>query len=184
MKTYEPLKSPEIQRDATTGRFERNGTLSKVAKFRPDQPADATTGRFERNAKRRPGGTPFRPGVSGNPAGKPKGTPNKITVALREAILAAGEAAGGEGGLTSYLTRLALENSSAYAGLLAKVLPTTLSTPDSHGGVGVEVRFVREIVYPSGRREVEGTTPKSLPAPSPALPRPADPTDDTNEGAV
>ena len=171
---YEPLTPPEIRRDATTGRFERKG-LAKAAKFRPDQP---------RRAKRRPGGNPFRPGVSGNPAGKPKGTPNKITVALREAILAAGEAAGGEGGLTSYLTRLALENSSAYAGLLAKVLPTTLSTPDSHGGVGVEVRFVREIVYPSGRREVEGTTPKSLPAPSPALPRPADPTDDTNEGAV
>ena len=174
MKAYEPLKSPEIHRDDATGRFERKGMLAKTAKFRQEQP----------RAKRRPGGTPFRPGVSGNPAGKPKGTPNKITVALREAILAAGEAAGGEGGLTSYLTRLALENSSAYAGLLAKVLPTTLSTPDSHGGVGVEVRFVREIVYPSGRREVEGTTPKSLPAPSPALPRPADPTDDTNEGAV
>ena len=103
--------------------------------------------------------------MSGNPAGKPKGTPNKITVALREAILAAGEAAGGEGGLTAYLTRLALENSSAYAGLLAKVLPTTLSTPDSDGGVGVEVRFVREIVWPDGRREVEGVTPKSLPPP-------------------
>ena len=88
--------------------------------------------------------------------------------------------------MTSYLTRLALENSSAYAGLLAKVLPTTLSTPDSHGGVGVEVRFVREIVYPSGRREIEGVTPKALPAPdaSHALPRPTDPTDDTNEGAV
>jgi hypothetical protein len=172
MKTYEPLKSPEIQRDAT-GRFERKGMLAKTAKFRPLQPA-----------KRRPGGTPFQPGVSGNPAGKPKGTPNKITVALREAILAAGEAAGGEGGLTAYLTRLALENSSAYAGLLAKVLPTTLSTPDSHGGAGVEVRFVREIVYPSGQREIVGVTPKALPAPDPVLPRPTDPTDNTNEGAV
>ena len=177
MKTYEPLKSPEIQRDDATGRFERKGMLGKAAKFRSE--AEMVC-----RPKRRPGGKPFQPGVSGNPAGKPKGTPNKITVALKEAILAAGEAAGGEGGLTAYLTRLALENSSAYAGLLAKVLPTTLSTPDSHGGVGVEVRFVREIVYPSGRREVEGTTPKSLPAPSPALPRPADPTDDTNEGAV
>ena len=60
---YEPLKSPEIQRDDATGRFERKGTLAKAAKFKQDQPA-----------KRRPGGTPFQPGVSGNPAGKPKGT--------------------------------------------------------------------------------------------------------------
>ena len=88
--------------------------------------------------------------------------------------------------MTSYLTRLALENSSAYAGLLAKVLPTTLSTPDSHGGAGVEIRFVREIVYPSGQREIEGVTPKQLPAPdaSNALPRPTDPTDDPNEVAA
>jgi Family of unknown function (DUF5681) len=155
MKTYESLKSTEIHRDDATGRFERKG-LGKVAKFRQVLPG----------RKRRPGGTPFQPGVSGNPAGKPKGTPNKFTVALREAILAAGEAAGGEGGLTAYLTRLALENSSAYAGLLAKVLPTTLSTPDSHGGAAVELRFVREIVYPNGRREIEGTTPKQLPAPA------------------
>jgi hypothetical protein len=155
METYEPLKSPEIQRDATTGRFERKG-LAKAAKFRPLQPA-----------KRQPGGKPFQPGVSGNPAGKPKGTPNKITVALREAILAAGEAAGGEGGLTAYLTRLALENSSAYAGLLAKVLPTTLSAGESNGGVGVQMTFQRVIVWPDGRREIEGVTPpKALPAPA------------------
>jgi hypothetical protein len=154
MKTYEPLKSPEIQRDDATGRFERKG-LGKGAKFR--QVLSGT--------KRRPGGTPFQPGVSGNPAGKPKGTPNKFTVALREAILAAGEAAGGEGGLTAYLTRLALENSSAFAGLLGKVLPTTLSADESSGGLGVKMVFERHIVWPDGRRQVEGTTPKSLPAP-------------------
>jgi hypothetical protein len=153
METYEPLKSPEIHRDDATGRFETKG-LAKAAKFKPDQPA-----------KRRPGGTPFQPGVSGNPAGKPKGTQNKITVALREAILAAGERAGGAEGLTGYLTRLALENSSAYSGLLAKVLPTTLSTPESGGGVGVKMVFERHIVWPDGRREIEGVTPKALPAP-------------------
>src|SRR6516225_5907036 len=109
MKTYEPLKSPEIHRDDATGRFERKGMLAKTAKFRPEQPA-----------KRRPGGKPFQPGVSGNPAGKPKGTLNRVTRDLRQAILAAGDRAGGEGGLTAYLTRLAQDNSSAYASLLGK----------------------------------------------------------------
>jgi hypothetical protein len=152
METYEPLKPSEIQRDAV-GRFERKGTLAKAAKFKPDQPA-----------KRRPGGTPFRPGVSGNPGGKPKGTLNRITVALKDAILAAGEAAGGEEGLTGYLTRLAVENSSAYAGLLAKILPQTLAASDSDGGK-VQITFRRIIVHPGGREEIEGVTPKQLPAP-------------------
>jgi hypothetical protein len=81
---------------------------------------------------------------------------------------------------TAYLTRLALENSSAYAGLLAKVLPTTLSASESDGGVGVEVRFIREIVWPDGRREISGVTPKALPSPDAST----DPTDNTNEGAA
>jgi hypothetical protein len=168
----ETLKSPEIQRDAN-GRFDRKGMLAKAAKFRQEQPA-----------KRRPGGKPFQPGVSGNPAGKKKGTPNKITVALKEAILAAGERAGGEEGLTGYLTRLAIENSSAYAGLLAKCLPHTLSADEPGGGASVKMVFERRIVFPDGRVEVEGVTPKALPAPDASLPRPTDPTDDTNEGAV
>jgi hypothetical protein len=50
----------------------------------------------------------------------------------------------------------------------------------------VKLVFERHIVWPDGRREVEGTTPKALPAPdaSNALSRPTDPTDDTNEAVV
>jgi len=163
------LKPPEIRRDDTTGRFERKATLAKAAKFRQEQPA-----------KRRPGGKPFQPGVSGNPAGKAKGTLNRVTRDLKTAILGALEAAGGEGGSVAYLTRLASDNSSAFASLLGKCLPHTLSADES-GGLGVKVEFKRIIVFPDGHRQVE-----QLPAPdaSHALPRPTDPTDDTNEGAV
>jgi hypothetical protein len=104
---------------------------------------------------------------------------------LKDAILQAGEAAGGDEGLVGYLTRLAIENSSAFAGLLGKVLPTTLSTDDSDGG-SAKIEFTRVIVMPDGHRHIEGVTPKALPVPdaSHALPRPTDPTDGTNEGAV
>jgi len=66
-------------------------------------------------------------------------------------------------------------------------VPHTLAAAsESDGGSGVKLVFERHIVWPDGRREVEGVTPKALPAPdaSNALPRPTDPTDDTNEGAV
>jgi hypothetical protein len=81
-----------------------------------------------------------------------------------------------------YLARLAIENSSAYSSLIGKVLPTTLSTDESNGGIGVQLTFRREIVFPNGHVEIEGVTPKALPAPDTS--RPTDPTDDTNEGAV
>ena len=51
---------------------------------------------------------------------------------------------------------------------MGKILPSTLAADsDSHGGAGVEIRFIREIVHPRGHREIEGVTPKALPAPEP-----------------
>ena len=66
-------------------------------------------------------------------------------------------------------------------------MPHTLAAAsESDGGLGVKMVFERHIVWPDGRREIQGVTPKALPVPdaSHALPRPTDPTDDTNEGAV
>jgi hypothetical protein len=74
-------------------------------------------------------------------------------VQLREAILGALEAAGGPEGSVGYLTRLAENNSSAFASLLGKCLPHALAADESGGNV--KIQFTREIVYPSGRREVE-----------------------------
>ena len=93
-----------------------------------------------------------------------------VTRTLKEAILAAGEIAGGEEGMTGYLAKLAIENSSAYAGLLGKVLPTTLNTDESNGGAVLQLVFRREIVYPNGHVEIEGVTPKALPAPNDTKP--------------
>ena len=117
-------------------------------------------GQFERGSKALAG------------AGRPKGSLNKTTTQLKEAILGALEAAGGKEGSVGYLRRLAIENSSAFASLLGKVLPTTLAASESDGGLGVKMVFERHIVWPDGRREIEGVTPKSLPAPdaSHALP--------------
>ena len=158
-KTLSPtLKPPEFKRDSM-GRFDRPGaTLKKVQKT----------------------GHRFKKGQAPGP-GRPKGSLNKTTLQLREMILLALDKLGG----SDYLVALGRENSSAYASLLSKVLPSTLSASDSDGGPNVELRFVREIVYPSGHKHIEGETPLQLPAPaSHVLPRTTDPTDDTNEGAV
>jgi len=112
-------------------------------------------GQFERGSKALAG------------AGRPPGSLNKTTTQLKEAILGALEAAGGKEGSVGYLRRLAIENSSAFASLLGKVLPTTLAADESGGGLGVRMTFERVIVWPDGRREIEGVTPKQLPAPSP-----------------
>ena len=85
------------------------------------------------------------------PAGRPPGS-----------LLGALEAAGGEEGSVGYLRRLAIENSSAFASLLKSVLPTTLAADESSGGLGVKMTFERHIVFPDGRREIEGVTPKQI----------------------
>jgi hypothetical protein len=67
---------------------------------------------------------PFRkPPIS---KGRPKGAPNKVTGALKEAILEAGNQAGGPDGLIGYLRRQAEEQPVAFLGLLGKVLPLTI----------------------------------------------------------
>jgi hypothetical protein len=133
------LKMPEIKR-GEMGRFEQHGAgLIK----KPD---------IIKNPKGHGG---LRAG-----AGRPRGSKNKISLPLKQMILTALDEAGG----VDYLKRLAIENSSAFASLLGKVLPTTLQGPESDGGSNV-ITFQRIIVWPDGHREIEGVTPKQLPAP-------------------
>src|SRR6516225_10061843 len=148
METDAPLKPPEFKRDEM-GRFERRGAdlIKKRGVIKRN-----TAGQFEK-------------GTHGGPragAGRPPGAKNKTTLALREAILSALDKVGGD----EYLAKLAIENSSAFASLLGKVLPTTLAADESSGGLGVKMTFERVIVWPDGQREVEGATPKALPTPT------------------
>jgi hypothetical protein len=56
-------------------------------------------------------------------AGRKPGTPNKITLQLKEAILEAAHQAGGKDGMVGYLRKQATENSASFMALLGKVLP-------------------------------------------------------------
>jgi hypothetical protein len=65
-------------------------------------------------------------GLDRSKTGRAKGTPNKTTALLKDAILKAAEQAGnkvGKDGLVSYLEQQASENPGPFMALLGKVLP-------------------------------------------------------------
>lgn len=59
--------------------------------------------------------------------GRQKGTPNKTTAALKDAILKAADKAGADDGLVGYLTKQAALNPGPFMALLGKVLPMTVA---------------------------------------------------------
>lgn len=96
----------------------------------PDEPAAETTRGF------------------GSGKGRVKGIPNKVTLALKEAILLAAEEAGdaiaaGEpgrtGGLAGYLQMVAAVDVKAFCGLLGRVLPMTIKGEGDDGRIVVEI---------------------------------------------
>ncbi len=68
--------------------------------------------------------------------GRQKGTPNKTTALLKDAILQAATRAGDKDGLVGYLERQAIENPGPFMSLLGKVLPMQL-TPVGEGDMSV-----------------------------------------------
>ena len=83
----------------------------------------------------------FRPSLPGERrGGRQKGTPNKSTALLKDAILLAAQKAGGdtETGLVDYLTVQASENPGPFMSLLGKVLPMQLAgDPDAPISISV-----------------------------------------------
>jgi hypothetical protein len=85
-------------------------------------------------------------GLDRSKTGRAKGTPNKTTALLKDAILKAAENAGnktGSDGLISYLERQAEENPGPFLALLGKVLPMQV-TGDVSNPVGVVFKTVYE----------------------------------------
>lgn len=71
--------------------------------------------------------------------GRKKGTPNKTTALLKDAIIEAATKAGNKEGLVGYLTRQADENPAAFMTLLGKVLPMQV-TGENGGPVKTTTR--------------------------------------------
>lgn len=83
--------------------------------------------------------------------GRKKGTPNKTTKLLKDAILLAAEKAGddvGDEGMVSYLKSQARENPGPFMSLLGKVLPTQVTGADGE-------RLVPQVI------EIVAVAPKS-----------------------
>ena len=79
--------------------------------------------------------------------GRQKGTPNKVTGNLKEAILQAAINVGydgkGKNGLEGYLQKCAEEDSKTYFGLLGRVIPHVVEgNPDKPIEHKLEVSFV------------------------------------------
>lgn len=71
--------------------------------------------------------------------GRPKGSVNKTTALLKDAILAAADQAGGKAGLVGYLKTQAEENPGPFLSLLGKVLPMQVTGTGEDGAIVVEI---------------------------------------------
>jgi hypothetical protein len=85
-------------------------------------------------------------GLDRSKTGRAKGTPNKTTALLKDAILKAAERAGnkvGDDGMVSYLEVQATENPGPFMSLLGKVLPMQIT---GEGGGSVQVELVKRVI--------------------------------------
>jgi hypothetical protein len=99
--------------------------------------------------------------------GRKPGQRNKVTKSLKDAILAALANAGGE----QYLTALACENPSTFAGLLARVLPLQVKAD----ATDPQVPLAKRIVHQHFPAVIPADRPADLDYPN-AVPSPVEPT--------
>ena len=81
--------------------------------------------------------------------GRKKGTPNKTTALLKDAILEAAEQAGDKEGLVGYLKTQADKNPGPFMALLGRVLPKQLDV-DAQVDGSITVEIVQFSDMPAG----------------------------------
>ena len=90
-------------------------------------------------AKRRAPRTAFKKGHAPIPgSGRPKGSKNRFTREVKEALLNAFNAVGGE----AWLAQLARKDRRSFAALLGKLIPTQLTGKDD-GPISVQVQQIQ-----------------------------------------
>ncbi len=77
--------------------------------------------------------------------GRPKGSLNKTTTLMKDAIIEAANKAGGKGGMVGYLTNQAKENPGPFMALMGKVLPTQIEGSEEDGSLGITFKTVYEV---------------------------------------
>ena len=71
--------------------------------------------------------------------GRKLGIPNRANGLLKDAIIQAAEAAGGEGGMVAYLTKQAKAHPVAFLGLIGRVLPLQVQDRGARPQIIVEI---------------------------------------------
>lgn len=80
------------------------------------------------------GAPPVNRGRAGK--GRPPGSPNKTTAAIKEMVTQAIEKAGG----AEYLFRQSSENPVAFMGLVGKVLPLQIAGEGKDGSINITIK--------------------------------------------
>ncbi len=96
-----------------------------------------------KRAGRKRGGGPGKPeNLTNAGKGRPKGSLNRTTALLKDAILLAAEQAGdayGDEGMVSYLKAQATANPGPFMSLLGKVLPMQIQGTGEDGAIVTEI---------------------------------------------